>query len=53
MIIRAPNEKGKNPFQVRDIRRSYRIRGSVPRAHRNRTAKNRAAVVRSMSENWL
>lgn len=31
-IVRA---KSRKHFQVRDIRRSYRIRGSVPRIHKN------------------
>jgi len=30
----VPKENGRNVFQVRDIKRSYRIRGRVPRAHR-------------------
>ncbi len=30
----VPKEKGRKVFQVRDINKSYRIRGRVPRAHR-------------------
>ena len=38
--IRSPRDRGRNIFQVRNISRSYRIRGRVPRIHRNEKAKN-------------
>lgn len=45
----APREKGKNLFQVKSIRRSYRIRGKVPRIHTNVNARKRVFKVSDMS----
>jgi len=42
-------ERGRNVFHVRFISKSYRIRGRVPRAHRNRNAREVVNVTNIIS----
>ena len=53
MINSAESDKGKKTFHVKDISRSYRIRGRVARIQTNRAASNRVFSVRSSSENKI
>lgn len=46
-IISMAREIGSNDFHVRDISWSYRIRGRVPRIHRNRKARADDFIVAS------
>ncbi len=50
MIIKINNDKGKNDFQVKLIKRSYRIRGKVPRAQMKKIAKFLAPKIKIMEE---
>ena len=43
IIISKPRDKGRNDFQVRFIKESYRIRGSLARIHKK--AKARSIVI--------
>jgi hypothetical protein len=50
---RMPRMKGRNVFHVRAIRRSYRIRGSVPRIQINVNARRRVLIENNKSINRI